>query len=317
MENKTESVSRSLCVALPSSLISQVITYEQKTILVGQIARGLAVFGIAEVVIYDDSEKNSPDAPHSTDLEFFCRNLEYLETPPYLKKLLFPMHPHLKFAGLAPPLDCMHHLRREEWSRFREGVVLEDGVSVEVGLRRPATLSTSLEPLTRITFEFDKDITFDSPTLSGKAVSPLKPIKETRKFLSWGFAVRAASSLEEALKGQEGYPYDLRIGVKDRDALALRKVVSKLQGESLVGKANVLLVFYGQLVDQQTDWKEVKPAEPAKKKIPKSNPPPHPLIDMEINFAEWSQSRHLRTEEMVWMALTGLRGVILNWIRRD
>jgi len=54
---------------------------------------------------------------------FLGRLLEYLETPQYLRKSLFPMHRDLRLAGLLPPLDCPHHLRREDNSPFREGVV--------------------------------------------------------------------------------------------------------------------------------------------------------------------------------------------------
>ena len=34
------------------------------------------------------------------------------------------MHPDLQFAGLLPPLDAPHHLRRGDVSAFREGVVV-------------------------------------------------------------------------------------------------------------------------------------------------------------------------------------------------
>jgi predicted SPOUT superfamily RNA methylase MTH1 len=34
------------------------------------------------------------------------------------------MHPDLKFAGLLSPLDAPHHVRADEWSAYREGVVV-------------------------------------------------------------------------------------------------------------------------------------------------------------------------------------------------
>jgi predicted SPOUT superfamily RNA methylase MTH1 len=54
---------------------------------------------------------------------FFARVMQYLETPQYLRKALFPIHPDLKLAGLLNPLDAPHHLRagtkreREYYSR--------------------------------------------------------------------------------------------------------------------------------------------------------------------------------------------------------
>jgi methyltransferase len=54
---------------------------------------------------------------------FLARLLQYLETPQYLRKNLFPMHRDLKFAGTLQPLDTPHHMRQNEWVPYREGVV--------------------------------------------------------------------------------------------------------------------------------------------------------------------------------------------------
>ena len=58
----------------------------------------------------------------------------------YLRKALFPLHSSLRLAGLLPPLDCPHHLRRDDLSPFREGVVVAKGegkaaapVTVDIG----------------------------------------------------------------------------------------------------------------------------------------------------------------------------------------
>src|SRR4051812_24954963 len=50
---------------------------------------------------------------------------QYIETPQYLRKQLVPMHPDLRFAGLLSPLDAPHHVRADEWSAYREGVVVD------------------------------------------------------------------------------------------------------------------------------------------------------------------------------------------------
>ena len=68
-------------------------------------------------------ERPRPSAdPHA----FLARILQYVECPQYLRKRLFPMHPDLQFAGLLPPLDAPHHLRRGDVSCYREGVVVAD-----------------------------------------------------------------------------------------------------------------------------------------------------------------------------------------------
>jgi predicted SPOUT superfamily RNA methylase MTH1 len=35
------------------------------------------------------------------------------------------MHPDLQFSGLLAPIDAPHHVRAEERSKYREGVVLD------------------------------------------------------------------------------------------------------------------------------------------------------------------------------------------------
>ena len=75
---------------------------------------------------------------------FLARVLQYLETPQYLRKALFKKHSDLKFAGLLNPLDCPHHMRIDDESKYREGVVLDrpaklkaqGGSYVNAGMRK-------------------------------------------------------------------------------------------------------------------------------------------------------------------------------------
>ncbi|KAJ5114727.1 hypothetical protein NUU61_000486 [Penicillium alfredii] len=142
--------SHTLTVALPGSIIANAQSPEQKTLLAGAIARALAVFCVDEVVIFEDDENHTssdddgygydnPDdasygmnhtghrsgyTAYSDPSHFLAHLLSYLETPPYLRKHLFPMHPNLRTAGLLPSLDMPHHLRANEWCDYREGIVV-------------------------------------------------------------------------------------------------------------------------------------------------------------------------------------------------
>lgn len=78
----------------------------------------------------EKEEKSPPHMQPSTDPHaFLARILQYCECPQYLRRKFFPMHPDLQFAGLLPPLDAPHHLRRGDVASFREGVVVDDEVS--------------------------------------------------------------------------------------------------------------------------------------------------------------------------------------------
>lgn len=89
----------------------------------------------------------------------------------YLRKALFPMHPSLRLAGLLPPLDCPHHVRRDDESPFREGVVVQaagsgkgkhagnGGALVDVGLWDPIEASNgeNVPEGTRVTVRMPLD----------------------------------------------------------------------------------------------------------------------------------------------------------------
>lgn len=104
-------------------------TNDQRIQAPGRIARALAVFAVDEVVIYDDSPAES--RPRAVDVErytgdtdpchFISHILSYLETPPFMRKALFPLHDNLGKAGMLPSLDMPHHPHKDEWLPYREG----------------------------------------------------------------------------------------------------------------------------------------------------------------------------------------------------
>jgi hypothetical protein len=128
-------------VALPGSIILNAQSPELQSRLAGQLARSCAIFNIDEIVVFNDGEASSaqPTPARSNPIDanggeeqglfdpnaFLARILQYVETPQYLRKSLFPMHRDLRMAGILAPLDCPHHLRYEEDSPYREGICVE------------------------------------------------------------------------------------------------------------------------------------------------------------------------------------------------
>jgi predicted SPOUT superfamily RNA methylase MTH1 len=113
--------------------LASCVTREQRTTSVGSVARAAAIFSVDEVVIYDDSPMDQritnadPDA-YTGDVDpahFMEHILTYLETPPFMRKVLFPIHPNLRSQGLLPSLDMPHHPHKDEWLPYREGMTLE------------------------------------------------------------------------------------------------------------------------------------------------------------------------------------------------
>ena len=141
-----------------------------------------------------------------------ARVLQYLETPQYLRKALFPVHEDLKYAGLLNPVDAPHHMRMEDRSQYREGVVLRDkkrqgeimdefddkGSLVDIGLRNPIRVDRKLQPNIRVTVHIDAKRSRKSK-LMGTIVRPAEP--RTKLGLYWGYEVRLATSLSEVWTG--------------------------------------------------------------------------------------------------------------------
>eukprot|EP00916_Digyalum_oweni_P021480 GHVL01035673.1.p1 GENE.GHVL01035673.1~~GHVL01035673.1.p1 ORF type:complete len:182 (-),score=34.31 GHVL01035673.1:520-1065(-) len=128
---------KTLSVALPASIIANCQSAELRSYLVAQIARAATVYSVDELVIYEDMASEIEPSGVSKSLSFFVRNLKYLETPQYLRRRMFGIHPDLKYAGLQNPLDAPHHLRKHELKPYREGVVVENnehGAVVDCGL---------------------------------------------------------------------------------------------------------------------------------------------------------------------------------------
>ncbi|KAM0872823.1 hypothetical protein ACQ4PT_022511 [Festuca glaucescens] len=202
-------------IAVAGSIIDNAQSLELATLLAGQIARAAAVFRIDEIVVFDSSpsEENGGGAEDEEEsgARFLIRILEYLETPQYLRRRLFPMHKNFKYVGLLPPLDAPHHVRKHEWSEFREGVTLDGdcskGTQVDVGLSKNVLVEQGLEPGKRVTVAMgtNRDITTDCVR---KVVPPSSPSEEMGSY--WGYKVRYASNLSDVINGspyKEGYDH--------------------------------------------------------------------------------------------------------------
>eukprot|EP00466_Bigelowiella_natans_P001250 jgi/Bigna1/89093/estExt_fgenesh1_pg.C_430094 len=265
---------------------------ELRTYLVGQIARALTIFEVDE----GSSKRSDPNV-------FMARVLQYLETPQYLRKELFPMHPDLRFAGLLNPLDAPHHVRMDTPSPYREGIVARrptkpgSGVWVNVGLRQCALVGMNIPAGTRVTVKLPlppKNGQYPR-TLRGNAVDPTKP--RTQDGIYWGYTTRLAGGLGKVLsecpfKGG----YDLTIGTSER---GLDAAASKFK---LPTFRHMLIVFggLGGLEDALEGDESLAQADPSS------------LFSLYINSCTHQGSRTIRTEEAVPITLSLLRPHILR-----
>ncbi len=189
-------LSPSFFVLLPSSLVADAPDLRQKTLKIGSIGRALAIFHVGKVCIYND------DDPHlknqASEVGVISTLLHYLETPQYLRKLLFPRARELRYAGLLPPLRTPHHPLADEKTRpgdYREAVVMDAdkrGSLLELGIRERGFTSEKLSVGQRVTVRLGEGLG------EGKRAVELVPRSEVGEY--WGYEISRAKTLAEALK---------------------------------------------------------------------------------------------------------------------
>ncbi|KAK5133466.1 hypothetical protein LTR08_007708 [Meristemomyces frigidus] len=305
-----------LSIALPGSIIANATTHDQKSALAGQIARACAVFCVDEIVVFDDGQAEIRPAERNgytaySDPNFFLYHvLSYLETPPHLRKALFPMHPDLKTAGALPSLDMPHHLRSEERCPYREAVAIRQrnvgngsvGTLLDCGLHQQVYLSAPIEENARVTIKLPNERPATSDELECEAVSPDAPREEAGYY--WGYSVRQAPSLS-AVFTECPYDggYDISIGTSERGVHA--QTILDADNEAYVEPtwSHLVMVFGGvagleAALAADNDLQETGVTDPKE------------LFDRWINLVPSQGSRTIRTEEAVWVGLAGLRPLV-------
>src|SRR5919202_6104677 len=114
-------------IAIPDSSLSDEQTRRDKSIKIGQFARACSIFRVKRIYIYHDllSQFEKED-PH-----LLKTILEYLDTPQYLRRILYPRTQELEYAGILHPIKAPHHKAREEFKKVKTGDV-RTGVIVKV-----------------------------------------------------------------------------------------------------------------------------------------------------------------------------------------
>jgi predicted SPOUT superfamily RNA methylase MTH1 len=265
------------------------------------------------VIIFEDGPRTSNGSSHSDKAgddgsytafsdpsHFLAHVLSYLETPAYLRKALFAMHPNLRTAGALPSLDMPHHLRASEHCEYREGVTLSakdssnPGTYVDIGLPQRCLLrNVRIPENTRVTLRL-------GPTNEEcEAVAPTAPREESGYY--WGYTVRKCSSLSTVFTecSFDG-GYDLSYGTSERG-----RPFSEASAHSAPPFKHMLVVFGGVAgleaavkADQELQDKGIDSGNVGD------------LFDYWVNILPGQGSRTIRTEEAVWLGLMGLRNVV-------
>lgn len=285
-------------IALPGSIMNNAQTPELRTYLAGQIARTAVVFNVDEIIVFDETGEKVEDMTSVQSGKGYCNIqlahlLQYLECPQYLRKKFFPMHPNLKHVGVVNPLDCPSHVKEEEWSAYREGIILEKPVKegrgsfVDVGLRKEVQVDKVVQPRLRVTVKMPQEKT-KNKRVKGELVDNRAPVQKDGIY--WGYSVRLAARLSDVMsKSPYDGGYDLTIGTSEKG-----KSVDQFKMPSF---RHLLVVFGGvQGLESSVDNDDLL-----------TTSDPSTLFHHYLNTCPGQGSRTIRTEEAVSITLTTLR----------
>lgn len=336
-----------ISIALPSSILSNTQSPELRMYVVGQVARAAAIYRVDEIIVF--SEPSDPSLPTPTrdksnpsDLtNFFATVLDYLDTPQYLRRHIFPMTSELRLVGLLNPLALPSHLSRNETPRWREGITYARSSSSSSRSRRadhPSVATANPQPgahnrpLTRYadvgldrlveldrTYPAGERITVDlhpsgpgyvnapGKYLFGRAVTRDAPRVTAATY--WGYRVRTAGSLSDIFANSVVAPrgYDLTIGTSERGTpISLSGRPSR--SFALPEFSNLLIVFGGVHGLERSVRGDVKLAEIGisdRSDDGESNV--GDLFDYYLNTCPQQGSRTIRTEEAILISLAALQ----------
>jgi len=258
---------RGLAVAIPDTALEEHDSAREKTAQLGYVARACAIYGVDLVQIFRD--------PRGTgESKRIKKVLEYIETPQYLRKRLYPLDEDLRYAGLLPPLRTPSHrakvpLEELEEGEIREGVTNADG-TVDIGLDIAPVLVEKTPANRRVTVKV-------------ASKSPLKAETVRREDIKeyWGYVVETRS-MEDVLNDRR---FPLKIATA-RLGDQLKSVIPRLR-DALDGQRPAMLVF----------------GAPSLGLFDMVGPRLRERVDFVVNLFAEQHVRTVRTEEAIFAAL--------------
>jgi predicted SPOUT superfamily RNA methylase MTH1 len=234
---------------------------------------------VENAIIYRDR----PGTEIDREARLIEKMLTYIETPQYLRRLLFKMDPDLQYAGTLPPLRTPNHPDKQSPSPglLREGVVVQSGPfsMIEAGFSSLVRVRSDLQTSERVTVR----LTRISPELEGEIVKP------SGLTIYWGFRVaRGNVSLSEIVRSKK---FDLTISTSRKGA-DVRQITPDLR-EKWKSSRRPLIVFGS-------------PNDGVPEILARSGMNVSDTMDFNLNTIPDQGVETVRTEEALWGSLAVL-----------
>lgn len=265
---------------MPNSYLAESKDSKVRTYKVGLIGRYAALYRADTIVIYNDNS----DGGSKQDALFMKSILEYMDTPQYLRKQVFPISSELKNVGILPPLRTPYHPSSDEVQvgDFRQGLTkkrVRKGTMVDIGLDRLALCKEKLSVNKILSFRIVK---------FGKEIL-LEPDKPDDVY--WGYdIITSDSNLSNSITMMKQKP-DLVIGTS-KYAPNINSILQEVQS-SINESEHVAILFGGPYSGINTMINEHK-------------------LDFIINTVSKQGTETVRTEEALVSTLS-----IINALRND
>ena len=154
-----------ISVAIPDSSLSDEKGLREKTLKIGKFARTFSIFGVEKIVIY----KDPTETRNKSDMFLLNLILEFLNTPQYLRKSIYPMNSDLSYIGLLPPIRAPQHTNKVRIKDVKVGEirvgVLHDKNSMLKKMDRKTFTNTdkSIINFNKERFDYYIDVGLDYP----------------------------------------------------------------------------------------------------------------------------------------------------------
>ncbi len=216
-------------VAIPDSSLADEQTKRDKSVKTAQIARACVIFNVSRIYIYRDKERD-----YSYDRKLLKLILEFMDTPQYLRRILYPKVDELQFAGLLHPLKAPHHKPAIDPKDIKVGDIrqavatkVKGSYFVEAGLNALVPLEGSAHEGERVTIKFTSEY------------PKLRCLLATKQDINeyWGYEVKDVFSISEMLKGLNSV-----IVMTSKQGEPLSKFEEEFM-QRIKGASSVLIVF--------------------------------------------------------------------------
>lgn len=219
-----------LRIAIPDSCLIESQTILDKSYKISQISRSCSIFCVDKIIIYHDRSVKA----EKIDKKILKTILEYLDTPPYLRKKIYPKMWILKHAGILPPIKSPHHkalidIKDIKDIEIRFGFVVKqnDSLYVDVGLQKLISYNGT---------QLGKKVLVK---ISNKGKLLAEDISKEEIDGYWGYDVQLADSLSALLENTKG-----EILMTSVEGSPFTKHVADLMSSLKMSK-NLLVVFGG------------------------------------------------------------------------